>query len=687
MTADPVRLHHDGDVVVITIDNPPVNVTSQPVRAGLMAALDAAAQSGAARIVLTGAGRAFVAGADVREFDAPPQPPALPDVVARIEASPVPVVVAINGAALGGGLELALACVARVAAPGAMLGLSEVTLGVVPGAGGTQRLPRLIGLAQAVAMLSEGRVIKADAAQAIGLVDALDDDPLTHAAQMVLPDRPATGARPNPATDDAALNAARARAAKRSPRQIAPQRAIDLVAASARLPLDQGLALERAAFLDLKTGDQAAALRHVFFAERAAMGLGRKGGDPIERAVVVGGGTMGAGIAYVLAQAGIQVATVEADAAAVERARGNLARLYADAVTRGKATAQQAAADQAARHSFHSGYGDLPPAQIAIEAVPEDLAAKQQVFAALDAALPADAILATNTSYLNPDAIAQPLRDPSRFLGLHFFSPAHVMKLVEVIRARATAPKALTTALRLTARLGKIPVLAGVCDGFIGNRILTRYRQICDVMLIQGALPAQVDAAMRGWGMAMGPYEVQDLSGLDIAYANRKRLNWASQPGVRYVPIADRIVETGRLGRKTGAGWYDYDGGTATPSAMIDAIVTQASAEAGITRRAFSDEEIVARATTAMIAEGLQILDEGIATAPSDVDLVLVHGYGFPRWRGGPLHYAGRAGLTGVLARIEGYAAADPLSWQVPAILRRAVETGVGLDELTGAPG
>ena len=682
---DPVRFNVDGKVGTITIDNPPVNVTSQAVRAGLMAALDAAEGAGVARVVLTGAGRTFVAGADAREFSAPPQPPHLPDVVTRIENFPVPVVAAINGAALGGGLELALACAARVAAPGAQLGLPEVNLGIVPGAGGTQRLPRLIGVAEAVAMISEGRAIRAAQARAIGLVDAVSDDPVADAARIALPDRAPTGALPNPAPDHAALEAARKQAARRSARQDAPQRAIDLVEAATRLSLDQGLAQERQVFLDLKTSDQAAAMRHVFFAERTAMGMGRKGGAEIDRAVVVGGGTMGAGIAYALAQVGVAVALVETDAAAVDRARANVARLYADAVKRGKATPEQAQADQAARHSFHVGYDDLPPAQIAIEAVFENLDVKRQVFAALDAALPADAILATNTSYLDPNAIAEGLRDPARFVGLHFFSPAHVMKLVEVIRARNTSAETLATVLRLTSRLGKIQVLAGVCDGFIGNRILTRYRQICDVMLIEGALPAQVDAAMRGWGMAMGPYEVQDLSGLDIAHANRKRLGWATKADFRYIPIADRIVDdTGRLGRKTGAGWYDYQDGKPAPSDLIDRIVVQASEDAGITRRAFTDDEIVARATTAMIEEGLHILDDRIADQPSDIDLVLVHGYGFPRWRGGPMHYAERIGLPTVLDRIETYAAADPLSWRVPEILRRAVAEGRSLDDLTG---
>lgn len=684
---DPVRFTAQRGIALITIDNPPVNVTAQPVRAGLSAALDAALAAGVSRVVLTGAGRAFVAGADAKEFDAPPVAPHLPDLVARIAAFPVPVIAAINGAALGGGLELALACAVRVAVPGATLGLPEVMLGVVPGAGGTQRLPRLVGLAPALALISEGRVIGAAEALNLGLVDALAEDPVAAAETLALPARPAPDALPAPAPDPAAVEAARTQAAKRAKGQLAPGLAIDLVAASARLPLAEGLALERETFLSLKTSDQAAALRHVFFAERAALARGRAGGAAIDTAVVVGGGTMGAAIAYALAGVGVSVALVETDAAGAERARANVATLYAEAVARGKSSPEAAEAAQVARHSYHLGYADLPPAELAIEAVFEDLAVKKQVFAALDAALPETAILATNTSYLNPDRIAEGLRNPGRFLGLHFFSPAHVMKLVEVIRAATTTPETLATVLRLTARLRKIAVPAGVCDGFIGNRILTRYRQICDVMLIEGALPAQVDAALRGFGMAMGPYEVQDLSGLDIAYANRKRMGWKEKPGIRYIAIADRIVEeTGRLGRKTGAGWYDYEGGRPVPSAAINQIVVAESSRAGITRRAFTDEEIVARATTAMIEEGARLLEEGIAESPSDIDLVLVHGYGFPRWRGGPMHYAERLGLPGIRARIETFAAEDPLSWALPDILRRASETGRSLSDLARTP-
>ena len=683
----PVHCLVDDGIVLVTIDNPPVNVTSQAVRQGLQRALDEAEAAGVRRVVLTGAGKTFIAGADAREFAAAPMEPHLPDIIRRIEGFPVPVVAALNGAALGAGLEVALACRARIAAPAATLGLPEVTLGVVPGAGGTQRLPRLIGLEAALSLIGEGRVIGASEAKGLGLVDGVAADPVAAARTFPIPHRSATGALPAPSPDPDAVESARRLAARRTPGQTAPLKAIDLVDASTRLPLGEGLALERAAFLTLKTSDQAAALRHVFFAERAAVARGKGGGAEIRSAVVVGGGTMGAGIAYALAGLGISVALVESDAPGVARARANVARLYADAVKRGKATAEAAGAEQATRFSFHEGYDALSPADLAIEAVFEDMGVKREVFAALGAALPESTILATNTSYLDVNRVGEGVRHPERFLGLHFFSPAHVMKLLEVIRARTTSAETLATALRLAARLKKIPVLAGVCDGFIGNRILTRYRQTCDIMLMEGALPAQVDQALRGFGMAMGPYEVQDLSGLDIAYANRKRLGWRTKEGFRYIPIADRIVEeTGRLGRKTGAGWYDYDGGNASPSASIDRMVVEESTRAGIARRVFSDEEIVTRAISSMIEEGFRILEEGIVARAADIDLVMIHGYAFPRWRGGPMHYAGRVGLSEILRRIEAFAAEDPLSWGIPELLRCAAREGLGPDDLKRQP-
>ncbi|MGR3376031.1 3-hydroxyacyl-CoA dehydrogenase NAD-binding domain-containing protein [Salipiger abyssi] len=682
----PVHTLFQGSLCLITLDTPPVNVIGLETRAGLVEALDAADAAGVQRIVITGAGSAFAAGSDTREFDSPPQAPHLPDILNRLER--LPCIAAINGVALGGGLEIALACRMRIAAPGVALGLPEVTLGVVPGAGGTQRLPRLVGIASAAALISEGRRVSAEEALRMGLVDAIDADPVAAAKALpeaALADILPASARPAPGADPEAIAAARARADKRAKGQIAPQVALDLVAASAELPLPEGLAQERALFLDLRRGPQARALRHVFFAERAAMARAKRFSmlpRDLKTAVVVGGGTMGAGIAYALDGIGLAVTLVETGAEAAARAEANLARLFDGAVKRGKASPEAATAGKA-RIAVVTGYDALPAADIAIEAVFEDLAVKRQVFAALDAALPETAILATNTSYLDVNEIFAGTRAPERCLGLHFFSPAHVMKLLEIIRAETTSDETLASAFALAAKLRKIAVEAGVCDGFIGNRILTRYRQICDVMLIEGALPWQVDAAMLGFGMAMGPYAVQDLSGLDIAYANRQRKNLRNAQGLRYIPVADRMVEDlGRLGHKTGAGWYDYGEGAPTPGAGVQALIEAASREAGITRRAFDAEEIRQRALTAMIDEGLRILDEGIARRAADIDLVLLHGYGFPRWRGGPMCEADRIGLPVLRDRIATYAKADPLSWSVPPLLQRLAEEGRSLADL-----
>ncbi len=674
---DPVRHEIRGRAMVVTIDNPPVNVIGQAVRAGLLNTLQAAEQALAEnridRLVLTGAGRAFVAGADAKEFDGPPLEPHLPDLLDRLER--LPAVAAINGAALGGGFEIALACRVRIAAPGALVGLPEVTLGVIPGAGGTQRLPRLVGLAQALPLIAQGRTVKAPEAAKLGLVDALADDPL--AAALALEPAAlaaaAPGQRPAPAADPAAAEAARAHAAKRQRGQTAPLRAIELVEAAATLPLPEGLARERATFLELREGAQARALRHAFFAERAAgasPALKALSPREIRSALVAGGGTMGAAIAYALWLAGIEVTLLEQDAAAGDRARANLETLLKEGEARGKLS-PEAARNARDNIGFLSGEATpLPPVDLAIEAVFEDLAVKRSLFARLAAALPEQAILATNTSYLDPDAIAEGLPHPGRFLGLHFFAPAHVMKLVEVVRARETSEATLATGFALTKRLGKIAVEAGVCDGFIGNRILTRYRQTGDLLLLEGALPWQVDAAMTDFGMAMGPYAVQDLSGLDIAYANRRRKNLRADPAFRYVPIADRMVEDlKRLGRKTGAGWYDYEGGRPAPAGEVQELVESASAGAGVERRAIAPETIVRRMVLAMMAEGYEILGEGIARSAGDIDLVMLHGYGFPRWRGGPMHLAEEWGLAQVAGELAELAREDPLSWRVPPLL------------------
>ncbi|NHF74341.1 FAD-dependent oxidoreductase [Paracoccus xiamenensis] len=688
---DLVKREYRDTALILTIDNPPVNVISQAVRAAL---LDACAEAKAAldagridRVVVTGAGRSFVAGADAREFDGPALEPHLPDVLLALMQ--LPAIAAINGVALGGGYEIALACRYRIAAPAALIGLPEVTLGVVPGSGGTQRLPRLIGLARALPLVSTGTTLKAKAALAEGMVDALADDPLATALTLDLSQLgPATDNLPAPEAAPEAAQAARANAAKRLRGQTAPLKAIELMEATASLPLAEGMAAERAAFLDLRKGAQARALRHIFFAERgagASAALKKLEPAPIDHVLVAGGGTMGAAIAYALNNAGIRITLLENDAEAEARARANLGKLFDEAVSRGKLDAAESARRQSDTIAFiHGPDTPLPAVDMVIEAVFENLDVKRALFERLGRDLPEDTILATNTSYLDVNRIAEVVPNPQRFLGLHFFAPAHLMKLVEVIRAADTSAQTLATTFALTKRLGKIAVEAGVCDGFIGNRILTRYRQTADVALLEGALPAQVDAAMVGFGMAMGPYEVQDLSGLDIAYANRKRKRDAGEVFKgRYVPVADRMVgDLERLGRKTKAGWYDYDSGKPTPSQVVDDQVRRASAEAGVTRRDFTDEELSRRLALSMIAEGADIIEEGIANRPADVDLVLVHGYGFPRWRGGPMRLADEWGLPALLAEYEALAAEDPKSWAVPALIRRLVAKGRSFADL-----
>lgn len=676
-----------GGVAILTVDNAPLNLLNAEVRAGLLRGMDAAVAQGATRLIVTGAGKTFVAGADAKEFGVAPIAPHLNDVLLHLSELAIPTIAAINGVALGGGTEIALACRYRIAAPAAQMGLPEVGLGIVPGAGGTQRLPRLVGIKAALDMIVNCKTIGADKALSLGLVDQLADDPV--AAALALDDALLAGAhgpdgRAAPLADDDAVAAMLTHAKRRLSGQIAPPVAVSLVAASASLPLTEGLARERAAFLELRASAQARALRHVFFAERAAGNRGRDYPKPtcdIATAIVVGGGNMGASIAYALATAGIAVTVVERDAAAAGRAEDNLNKLVDQGVSRGTVSATDAAAIQG-RLKSAVGYANLPPANLAIEAAFEDFEVKRAIFADLEAVLPPETILATNTSYLDVNRLADDLKHPARFLGLHFFSPAHIMKLLEIVKGDCTSPETLGAAFVLARRLRKIPVLSGVCDGFIGNRILTRYRQEANLLLAEGALPDQVDAAMQGFGMAMGPYEAQDMSGLDIAYANIKRQVPGANP--RHVPLVERLVEDHkRLGRKTGAGWYDYGAdGKPVVSALVTEELRKLSTSSGKTRRSFLTEEIVERITLAMIAEACAILDEGIAEQPQDIDLVLVHGYGFPRWRGGVMHHADSLGVKDLVGRYATLTAADPQGWAVPPLLSRLAAKALTLDNL-----
>ena len=671
----PVSIERRGAAAIVTLDDPPVNAIGLAVRKGLLdAALRLATDKTIDRVIVTGCGSIFAAGADAREFDSVPLEPHLPEVIATIEDSPIPWIAAINGAALGGGAEILLGCRYRVVAPSAIIGFPEVTLGVVPGAGGTQRLPRLVGMKAALDLVAQGQPVAAKKALEIGLIDAIADDPVRAACELDLAafaNRPALSRAKPPAPDDAAVENARQLAARKMRNQIAPVEAIGLVALAATTPFHEAMRAERAAFLKLRQTNQSKSLRHVFFAERQAKApatIASAAPLDVRRAIVVGGGNMGASIAYALDSAGIGVTVVETDEEAAARARANLAKLVDGATVRGLLSAEEAASRKS-RMAVATGYDALGSADLAIEAAFEDMAVKKAVFAALDHALPATAVLATNTSYLDVNEIAASVSDPSRVVGMHFFSPAHIMKLLEIVRGENSSAVALATAFALAKRLRKIPVLAGVCDGFIGNRIFARYREAADTILMDGSTPWEIDEAIVEFGYPMGPYEVNDLSGLDIGYATRKRQAATRDPNRRYIPIADRMVEEGRLGRKTGVGWYRYPGGGGkVVDPLVEDLVREEAHFAKAKRREFTADEIRERLVVAMINEAAAILDEGIAQSAADIDLVTVHGYGFPRWRGGLMFHADSVGLDAILERLRIFAKDDPVAWK-PSLL------------------
>lgn len=681
----PVRLVVEDGLAWILIDNPPVNATSQPVRAGIAEALaGAGADPAVGGIVLACEGSTFVAGADIREFGKPPVPPILPDLLRAIEESPKPIVAALHGTALGGGFELAMACHARIAAPGAAMGLPEVKLGLIPGAGGTQRLPRLVGALAALDMITSGRSVKAPEALSLGILDAVASGDLRAEAaalarRLAGTPQQRTLSRPVAPVEPAAFDAAVAKVAARARGQIAPLRAAEAVRLSFSAPADEGLARERAMFVDLVGSPQSAALRHLFFAEREAARVplldGVKG-RPVSRAGVVGGGTMGAGIAVCFADAGIPVTIVETGAAAVSAARERVAGLYERQVKSGRIAALQRD-ERLGRISASDSYADLADADLVIEAAFEDMAVKADVFGRLAEATKPDAVLATNTSALDIDAIAAASGRPEAVVGLHFFSPANVMRLVEVVRGAASSREALATGVALARRLGKLPVVCGNADGFVGNRILAVWRQVAEVAVEDGALPHEVDAALESFGLAMGPFAVSDLAGLDIGWARRKRLAPRRDPAQRYASaVADALCERGRFGQKTGAGWYRYRDGRREVDPEVVALVEATSAALGIARRPVAAELIQRRVRAAMVNEGAKILADGIVASSAAIDLVLVHGYGYPAWRGGPMFEADALGLSAVLADLLEMQAALGRGWEPAPLLVSCVETG-----------
>ncbi|MDK4702605.1 3-hydroxyacyl-CoA dehydrogenase NAD-binding domain-containing protein [Rhizobium sp. CNPSo 4062] len=639
----------DG-ILVVTIDNAPVNALSADVRAGLMAAFDHAEKDGAVKgVVLTGTGNSFIGGADIKEFGKPPVQPHLPDVISRIEFSPKPVVAAINGVALGGGLEVALACHRRLAAPAAKLGLPEVKLGIVPGAGGTQRLPRLTGIAAAIDMIANARIVSAAEALKLGIVDGVAKGELI--AEAIVDTKTAnaaalrrTGSLTVPPEAADAIDKAASDALRKARSQRAPAEAIRLVRLATTVSLSEGLAEERRTFIELRDSEEAAALRHVFFAERAAGKVERLEAvapRKIETIGIVGTGLMGSGIAVSALNGGFRVIGVEQNADAADKGRERIAGLLDKAVQSGRLDAA-GREDRLGRLTVTANMQQLVQADLVIEAVFDDLTVKTELFQRLDTIVRADAVLATNTSYLDPDVIAAATQRPERVVGLHFFSPANVMRLLEVVKCKNTAPDALATALALAKRLGKLPVVSGVTEGFIGNRIFSAYRREAEYMVEDGASPLEIDAALEAYGFPMGPFAVFDMAGLEIAWARRKRQAATRDPAERYVVIADRLCEAGRFGQKTGRGWYAYPNGKRTVDPEVTAVIEAARAEKGIVPRSFTAEEIVSRLLKAMAIEGEALLAESIAARASDIDLVMINGYGFPASKGGPMFAAGR---------------------------------------------
>ena len=692
-----VQTQQQGPVLVVSINNPPVNALGQGVRAGLLAAVEQLEQDAALKAMLiVGQGKAFIAGADIREFGKPPMAPALPDVLNRMETGSKLVVAAIHGPALGGGLEVAMATHFRVALAGAKLGLPEVNLGLLPGAGGTQRSPRLMGVKAATELMLSGQHLSAKAALAAGLVDQLaeGDDPLAAGlayvnellARGVPPRRTRDLAIADKAAALAELDAIALESVKKTRGLFSPAKIIECVRAAVELPFEQGLKRERELFLECLNSPQRQGLVHAFFAERETAKIPEaKAAAPraLASIAVIGGGTMGAGITVSALDAGLSVVMVERDAESIARGQKNVEKVYDGLIARGRMTAEAKAATMA-RYTPSTSYDAIKHVDLVIEAVFEDIEVKKAVFKELDRVCKSGAVLATNTSYLDIDAIAAVTSRPQDVIGLHFFSTANIMKLLEIVVPSKVAPDVVVTSFELAKRMKKVPVRAGVCDGFIGNRILSVYREAANYVLEDGASPYDIDAAVRGFGYPMGPFQVSDLAGGDIGWATRKRKAATRDPKARYVEIADRIAERGWYGQKTGRGWYLYPEGARTgqDDPEVLAIVDAERKKKGITPRAFSHDEIMRRYMAAMVNEGAKVLEEGIALRPLDIDVTFLFGYGFPRWRGGPMKWADMQGLDKVLADIQEFAKEDALFWQPAALLQKLVAEGKNFDSL-----
>ncbi|MGQ9427431.1 3-hydroxyacyl-CoA dehydrogenase NAD-binding domain-containing protein [Gilvimarinus sp. F26214L] len=674
-----------GDIGVIKVNNPPVNALSQAVRQGLTESLAQAQGDASKAVVVLCEGRTFIAGADITEFGKPPKAPSLPDVLADLENSSKPVVAAIHGTALGGGLEVALACHYRCAVPSAKVGLPEVKLGILPGGGGTQRAPRLMGVEAALDLMTSGNPIPAKKAADSGLVDQvlagdnLEAEAIAYAQELVAQNAPLKRVRDitiDPASiPEGFFEKKRAQLAKRARGQIAPDRIVTCVEAAVNLPMDEGLKKERELFMELVQSPESAAMRHAFFAEReAAKVKGLPKDTPvrdIKKVAIIGGGTMGGGIAMNFMNVGIPVVMVEINDEALQRGIGIIEKNYKITASKGKMSEEQVQKCLSLL-SGTTSYDELNDVDLVIEAVFENLDIKKEVFAKLDAACKPGCILASNTSYQNLDEIATATKRPEDVVGMHFFSPANVMKLLENVRGAKTADDVVATVMKLAKKINKVPVLAGVCYGFIGNRMLRNYGREAQLCLIEGATPKQIDDALEGFGMAMGPIAMGDLAGLDIGYKARQGLSEEEKGDPKSYKIADILVEAGRLGQKAGKGYYKYDPETRArqEDPEVLEIIGKTAKELGVERREISSEEIVERCIYGLVNEGAKVLEEGIAQRPSDIDIVYLYGYAFPVAKGGPMFYADQVGLKKVYDRICEFR--DQLgsdTWKEPAPL------------------
>ncbi len=693
---DAVLTERRGPVLVLRMNNPPVNGLGAALRTGLARAVaDGLADDAVSAIVVAGAGRMYSAGADIREFGATP-PPGTPDlnaVIAALEDSDKPTVSAIHGVSAGGGFELALGTHYRVAAADARVGLPEVTLGLLPGAGGTQRLPRIAGVAAALDLIVSGRLVPAARALEIGAIDEVaEGDPLDAAVAAAERLAREGGRRRARDRDDGLAEARgdpglferfRAGMARSARGMKAPWACVDCVEAALSMPFEEALANERARFLELVAGDESKAMRHAFFAEREAAKIpglpaGEKG-KRIGTAAVVGCGTMGGGIAMNFANAGIPVTVVEPERAALDAGLEKVRANYAATVSRGRLS--QEAMDR--RMGLIAGATDLAAvaeADIAIEAVFEDMDLKKEVFRKLDAICKPGAVLATNTSTLDVDEIASATSRPEDVVGTHFFSPANVMRLLENVRGAKSSPGTIATAMGLARAIGKVGVLVGVCDGFVGNRMLHQYGREANFLVEEGALPQQVDRAIYEFGFPMGPFAMGDMAGLDVGWRIRKRKAAERPSNQRYSAVADRICERGRFGQKTGAGWYRYEPGSRAPlpDPEVEALILQASRDAGIERREISDDEILRRCMYPLVNEGAKILEEGLAIRSSDIDTIWIYGYGFPRWRGGPMFWADTIGLGEVFETMRRFHAEHGEPMRPAPLLERLAREGKG---------